>query len=842
MPTNTNEPCRADLHVHSKFSDRPSEWFLRRIGAPESFVEPLHIYETARARGLSFVTISDHNCIDGALEIAHLPNTFISTEVTTYFPEDGCKVHVLVSGISEDQFKMIQELRENIYEFRRYVAEQDIVTTCAHPLYRVNDRLSVEQFEKLILLFNRFEAINGTRDPRACELAHLILRSLTPRMIERMADAHDIEPLGSQPWVKSFTGGSDDHSGLYVGHARTVTPYAASVAEFLQHLRDGQHQPEGSHGTSIQLAHCFYQIGYSYYKDRLMSRSPAGTNLVGELFKRLLDEPRKSSTSTGITGKLYGVAERFFRARKLRQMSEVERTLVEEFTTIFRAEMQARQTHAANPAGTPILSDQRTFSLASRISHLLTYSFLRKFHKYAQEGRLVDSLQTIASLGPVFLAIAPYLASFKTQHKDEVFLQSIASRFDVTKAYTQRSGRKAWITDTLSDINGVAATIRTLGASAQQAGKPLTIVSCVDNPPRIQADLKNFQPVGTFQLPEYEGQTLAFPPFLEVMTYLEREKFSEVIISTPGPMGIVALAAAKLLGMNTVGIYHTDFPAYVRTLTQDGAMEQITWRFMSWFYQQMDTILVPSESYRQQLIRAGFEPRKLLIMERGVDTERFNPSHRRPEFWADRGLEGAPVVSYVGRISREKNIESLLAAHALLAKAGKRINLAIVGDGPYLQELRRSHQRPDVLFTGFLEGKQLSQAFASSDLFVFPSMTDTFGNVVLEAQASGLPVIVSDKGGPADIVRSNDSGVIIDMTQPETLANAIDQLLSDEAHRRTLAARSMENATQSSWNSVLEHFWTARAEPTTTPTKKRSTNRYDDDLELLPRVTESISA
>ena len=92
---------RADLHVHSKYSNRPSEWILRRLGSPESFVEPVELYHTVRRRGMQFVTISDHNCIDGALEIAHLPGTFISNEVTTYFPEDRCKVHFLVVGITD---------------------------------------------------------------------------------------------------------------------------------------------------------------------------------------------------------------------------------------------------------------------------------------------------------------------------------------------------------------------------------------------------------------------------------------------------------------------------------------------------------------------------------------------------------------------------------------------------------------------------------------------------------------------------------------------------------------------------------------------------------------------
>ena len=133
---------KCDLHVHSKYSDRPSEWFLRRMGTPESFVEPQEVYRNARQKGMDFVTISDHNCIRGALEIAHLPGTFISNEVTTYFPENGSKVHILVTGINEEQFRMIQELRADIYRLQEYLMGEDIICSVAHVLFRVNGRLT----------------------------------------------------------------------------------------------------------------------------------------------------------------------------------------------------------------------------------------------------------------------------------------------------------------------------------------------------------------------------------------------------------------------------------------------------------------------------------------------------------------------------------------------------------------------------------------------------------------------------------------------------------------------------------------------------------------------------
>ncbi|MBN2706270.1 MAG: PHP domain-containing protein, partial [Deltaproteobacteria bacterium] len=162
-----NPAARADLHVHSKYSNRPSEWFLRRIGAPESYVEPLDIYHRCRARGMDFVTITDHNKIAGALEIAHLPGAFISSELTTYFPEDRVKLHLLVYDISEKQFAELSYLRPNLYELKDYIDRENLLHSLAHPLFRVDDRLKACHFERLLLLFDRLEAINGSRDPRA---------------------------------------------------------------------------------------------------------------------------------------------------------------------------------------------------------------------------------------------------------------------------------------------------------------------------------------------------------------------------------------------------------------------------------------------------------------------------------------------------------------------------------------------------------------------------------------------------------------------------------------------------------------------------------------------------
>lgn len=789
---------KADLHVHSKHSDRPTEWFLRRIGAPECFTEPADLYRHCRAAGMDFVTITDHNCIAGALEIAHLPGTFVSAELTTYFPEDECKVHCLVYGITETQFKDLQTLRPSIYDLRQYLNEHSIAHAIAHPLFRVNDVLTPEHLEKLLVLFNRFELLNGSRHPRAAELASAILTSLTPESVAAMAGRHGLSPAGATPWVKRFTGGSDDHSGVFAASAYTVTPDAPTAEAFLEHLADGRHEPGGSSGSSLRLAHSLYQIAYSYYRSRFVKQG-SGTSVLGEVFKRFLEGAEKPAASSG--GRLRSWVERAVRRRHLRKLSPPERTLVEEFARL-------RNRKAASGNRPPAAGrEDASFETACRLSQELSYAFVKQLLSNISEGRLMDGLQSMASLSTVLLGIAPYLTAFGVQHKDERFLQELARRFPDSAALARRSRRRVWVTDTFHDVNGVAHTIRSIGSRTHALGRPITVMTCLEQLPEARnLDLVNFRPLGFFSLPEYESQQLVFPPYLEVIEYIERSNAYEVIISTPGPLGLTGLLAARLLGLRTCGIYHTDFPRYVKCLTQDEMLEQATWRYMQWFYGGMNTIYVPCESYRRQLAENGFDAAKLHVLPRGVDLHRFSPAKRNPQFWARFGLNGNLKLLYVGRLSKEKNLETLIRAFQFARTGTPDVDLVIVGDGPDRNELEAQAKDANVTFTGFLHGEDLAQAYASSDIFVFPSATDTFGNVVLEAHASGLPAIVSTQGGPAEIVTRHGSGVAVDVRTPAPMCAAIRDLVWNEAARREMGVRAVETAREHRWERVVEQF------------------------------------
>jgi len=789
---NSPRGARCDLHIHSKYSDRPSEWFLRRIGAPESFMEPAEVYRRCRAAGMDYVTISDHNCIRGALEIADLPGVFISSELTTYFPEDRCKIHCLVSGITANQFDDLQSVRENIYDLQHYLVENHIIHTIAHPLFSVNDRLTTDHVEKLLVLFNRFEGINGSRDPRACAISMAIFSAMDADALMRMADRHGLEPVGKCPWEKCFTGGSDDHGGLYTASAFTETPISATVFDFLEHLRATRHQPGGGGGSSLKLANSLMHIARQYVDQRL-----GGNGLLNVMLRNIAGQQVPEQSVSPIKDAARRIFGPIIRRHRLRQMSSAERMLVDDFMII------SKQIETPDPSEQ---AHDTRFDMIANLAHAFSFLFVSRCAEKLREGELMGALQAFASLGPVLLGIAPYLTAFSTQHKDKPFLAQLCERFPAGKPALKGTGGRAWPTDTFHDINGVAKTIHKLAGLAHASGKPITVLTALDAAEACDFPAVNFAPCGTFQMPAYAELSLSMPPVLDIIRHIEAQDYETLIISTPGPMGLVGLLAGRLLSIPVKGIYHTDFPHYVETWTDDAAMGELTKQYMRWFYRRMETIFAPTHAYVETLVELGFERNQLTVLPRGVDLNDFNTGFRQDDFWKTYGLDDASFLFiYVGRVSSEKNIDVMLEAFRLLRSQDMEWALAVVGDGPDLERLKATYSSDSsVVFTGYLHGKQLATAYASADALVFPSMSDTFGNVVLEAHASGLPAIVSDKGGPQEIVRAFDSGIITDARSPEPFAEAMRNLAHDEIAYLQYRERALASAQAARWDAVLD--------------------------------------
>ena len=215
-----------------------------------------------------------------------------------------------------------------------------------------------------------------------------------------------------------------------------------------------------------------------------------------------------------------------------------------------------------------------------------------------------------------------------------------------------------------------------------------------------------------------------------------------------------------MLNLQTSGIYHTDFPQYIRILTEDSFLESVAWRYMHWFYGQLDTVFVNSEEYRQSWIKRGFDPAKLKILPRGLDIELFTPARREPAFLGKIYCCQRPDPFALCRPhipgERSRCFGRRLSPLAQRRSSACSFLLSVMA------RTRRSLRRslPEAVFTGYLTGNELATAYASADIFVFPSTTDTFGNVILEAQACGVPVIVSDSGGPKELVEDRTNGLI----------------------------------------------------------------------------------
>jgi glycosyltransferase involved in cell wall biosynthesis len=454
--------------------------------------------------------------------------------------------------------------------------------------------------------------------------------------------------------------------------------------------------------------------------------------------------------------------------------------------------------------------ERRTFMMANMVAEQLAYRFFQKFVQQLSNGNIVESMQALSAIAPILLVLSPYIYGFHSQAPSQKWLRDVCRQLLGRVPPVLQNRKRAWFTDTLEDVNGVTTTIRKMAAAAIAAGKELIIVTSRHELNIDDIPIKNFRPIGEFELPEYELQKLSFPPILQMLDYIQRERFTEVIISTPGPIGLTALLAAKMLNLQTSGVYHTDFPQYIRILTEDSFLESVAWNYMRWFYGQLDTVFVNSEEYRQSWIKRGLDPAKLKIFPRGLDTQFFHPERREPDFFEKFGpADGKVRLLYVGRVSREKDLDVLANAYRQLRAEQLPVQLYVVGDGPYSQAL--AENLPEACFTGYLRGNDLAAAYASADVFVFPSTTDTFGNVIIEAQASGVPVVVSDSGGPKELVQDEANGLVTKSHDVADFTRAIRTLVRDPELRRQMGHHARESVVDRTWPSAFQRFWDATA-------------------------------
>lgn len=292
-------------------------------------------------------------------------------------------------------------------------------------------------------------------------------------------------------------------------------------------------------------------------------------------------------------------------------------------------------------------------------------------------------------------------------------------------------------------------------------------------------------------------------PFATHVSRAVREFGPDVIhLATEYSIGLTGLRLARKLGVGAVASFHTDIPRYL-PYYGFGWLSEPCWRYLRWFHNRVGITFCPSEPTRQLLLSRGI--RNVRLWPRGVDTERYHPKRRSPELRGRVGPPDAVHLLYVGRLTPEKDLRVLFDAYRRIAGArpSRPIHLVLTGDGAYAAR-SRAMAPPGVTFTGYLEGEDLQAAYASADVFVFPSRTETLGNVVLEALASGLPVVGVAEGGVTENVQHGVNGVLCPPGDPAAFARAILDLVERPELRERLAQNARRWAEQRTWDKAFK--------------------------------------
>lgn len=379
------------------------------------------------------------------------------------------------------------------------------------------------------------------------------------------------------------------------------------------------------------------------------------------------------------------------------------------------------------------------------------------------------------------------------------------------------------------EVNGVAMTLGHMVKGLRARGHRVSLTRPRQSPADQATRGTGFGEtlVRGLPIPGYPGLKFGLPVTSRLRRQWALDRPDVVQVVTEGPLGASAVAAARALGIPVVTEFHTNFHAYSRHYGF-GWFERVVAAHLRRLHNRGDLTLVPSQQLGLELARGGY--RNIRVVARGVDTRLFNPARRSLELRASWGLSGNELVAaYVGRIAPEKNLDLVFASFAALRSHVPNARLLLVGDGPERRRLERRH--PGHVFAGMRHGADLAAHYASADLFLFPSVTETYGNVTLEAMASGLPVVAFRMAAAAELIRHGHNGMLADIGSRAGYVRAVLDLISRPGARRRIGANATESIAAFDWERIHDRLVMALREAIERPLT-RSANA--PDFHFLP--------
>ena len=369
----------------------------------------------------------------------------------------------------------------------------------------------------------------------------------------------------------------------------------------------------------------------------------------------------------------------------------------------------------------------------------------------------------------------------------------------------QRSLRIAFVTETYPpEINGVALTVACMVEGLHERNHDLQLIRPWQGGSAAADQRERFQEVLTrgLPIPRYPDLRMGVPAKRVLMRLWAMRRPDVVHIATEGPLGWSALQAARQLQLPVCSDFRTNFHAY-STHYGIGWLRKPIYAYLRAFHNRTAFTMVPTEALRSELRDSGF--RNVCAVSRGVDTLRFHPRQRNAALRESWGLADDDLaVICVGRLAPEKNLGVLLSAFEAIQQVNARARLIIVGDGPLRSDLQR--RCPNAEFAGQRSGDDLAAHYASADLFLFPSLTETFGNVTTEALASGLALVAFDHAAAAQLIRCGHNGMVVPLGNSSAFVQAAVTLAGDAAQRRRIAQRARESAATLDWAGVVLRF------------------------------------
>jgi glycosyltransferase involved in cell wall biosynthesis/predicted metal-dependent phosphoesterase TrpH len=747
---------RVDMHCHSTASHFSKLGVQRSLGLPECATPPEEVYELAKRRGMDFVTITDHDTIDGCLELADRPDCFVSEELTARFAGEPQAVHVLCYGITPGDHEWLQAHSGDVEACAAYLHEQGIASALAHPFFNVAAPLRRRHRRRLAELFPIWEVRNGSR---AAEL--------------NMPAAVYVETHGG-----TGIGGSDDHAGVDVGRTFTEVPAAETPEEFLGHLRNGDAEARGEQGSAAKWAHAAMALA-----TRALAAGDGRGSLPGQQRGGSGEGP--PPVQAGAAGSPQGpdpaavlkMAERVIREGAAREGKiaadvgpEDARALLEAWLDGVGLDLRGR--------------DLIAYLQAEDFSHADLYRRARRAHDRKLRAAVADGAEEVAggdfpgAVSSLFGALVPAVPYAPAT----AFLGA-----EKAKLRDRRGERRrvAVIADGIGSMHGVTHTIEQI----REHGVSGFEVDIVGTDPGVD---RRLPAAAELKIPFYEDMSLGVPGLPDLVETLADGCYDLVHVTAPGPAGIAATLMSRITGVPLLASYHTEIATYAGMRSRDGALEALTRAGLGAFYSAPLTVLSPSPSADASVVSLGTDPARVGRWERGVDTARFDPAK------ADRdAFPGEIKILYAGRLTREKGCDLLAESFLRAHEADPRLHLLLAGGGPEEAELRqRLGERAS--FLGWLSGEELPRAYASADAFLFASSTDTYGQVILEAAASGLPIVAVAEGGPAALIENRHTGLLC-RPDADHLAGTLLQLAASPALRRALGDAAARAARERSW-------------------------------------------